>query len=250
MKKNPNPAAFRSHFALRAGRYNASASWVCDRALIAKIITAAKPLKTSVALDLAVGTGKIAAALKNRVRTVIGLDACPEMSAGSLKSVDCLVTARAQNMPFPADTFDICTCRQGLQFMDLEPTLAEIRRVLKPVGRAVSCHLTSYGGSDDAASFLIQKFRNPARKNFFAPGDLGRAARGFFSVTRGLVYITRESVRNWTSNGAISARAQQKIFRVYQGAPDSFRATHKLLFQNGDIFDSMRMEIVTAVKRK
>lgn len=249
MRKNKRAETPQSHFSKRAPKYDASARWVCDEKLISGIRALARPRKTSLVLDLAMGTGRIARAFKGRVKTVIGLDACARMSLRSRRYVDCLVLARAENMPFPDDTFDICACRQGLQFMELEQALSEIRRVLKPGGRAVLCHLTSYGGEDDKTAFLIQRLRNPARKNFFSPGDLARAAGRYFSGVRTFEYLTRESVRNWISNGAVPAGARARIMRIYKNSPAVFRKTHKVRFKNGDVFDSMRMEIITAVKK-
>ncbi len=248
MKKNLRAEPSQAHFSRRAPKYDASASWVCDEKLISKMRALARPGRTSVVLDLAIGTGRIAAAFRGRAKAVIGLDACARMSAGR-GAADCLVLARAEQMPFPDASFDICTCRQGLQFMDLERALSEIRRVLKPGGRAVLCHLTSYGGADDGTAFLVQRLRNPARKNFFSPGDLARAAGRYFSGVKTFEYITRESVWNWISNGAITAAAKARIMRAYRDAPDAFKKTHKLSFVNGDVLDSMRMEIVTAVKK-
>jgi ubiquinone/menaquinone biosynthesis C-methylase UbiE len=248
MKKNLLAVPAQAHFSKRAPKYDASARWVCDNNLISKMRALARPAKSSLVLDLAIGTGRIAAAFKGRAKAVIGLDACARMSAGR-GAADCLVLGQAEKMPFPDCSFDICTCRQGLQFMELDKALAEVRRVLKPGGRAVFCHLTSYGGADDRTSFLVQRLRNPARKNFFSPGDLARAAGKHFSGVKTIEYITRESVRNWISNGAIPASAIARIMRIYRDSPPAFRKTHNLKCAAGDVFDSMRMEIVTAVKK-
>ena len=247
IKRSPEPSI--THFSKRAGRYNASARWVLDRELISKIMRSAGSMRGAVLLDLAVGTGAIAEAFKGHAKMTVGVDICAAMSGRAAGHVDLLVYSRAEKMPFPDGSFDVCTCRQGLQFMDLQKTLSEVWRVLKPGGRAVFCHLTSYGGSDDKTSFLIQKLRNPARKNFFSPGDLARAAEKFFPRVTTVEHITRESVKNWISNGAIPAVAQARIMEVYGKSSAAFRQTHKVRFTNGDVFDSMRMEIITAVKK-
>lgn len=214
-----------------------------------KIRRAAGPLKGATLLDLAVGTGAIAGAFKGKAKMVVGVDVCPAMTGKAAGRADLFVYSRGEKMPFGDNSFGICTCRQGLQFMDLRKTLAEVHRVLKPGGRAVFCHLTSYGGVDDRTAFLTQKLRNPARKNFFSPGDLAREARKLFSRVTAAEHITRESVGNWISNGAISAAAQRRIFGVYRNAPAAFLKTHKVEFRKDDVFDSMRMEIITAVKQ-
>lgn len=248
MKTAASPEPPVSHFSKRAARYGASARWVRDRKLLSKITRAAGPLRGAALLDLAVGTGEVAGAFKGRVRLAVGVDICAAMSARAAGRVDLLVYSRAEKLPFPDGSFDICTCRQGLQFMDVGKALREVRRVLRPGGRAVFCHLTSYGGADDGTAFLTQKLRNPARRNFFSPGDLARAAEAVFARVKTQEYITRESVRAWSSNGAIPLSARKRIMAVYRNAPAGFKKTHKVDFSNGDAYDSMRMEIITAFK--
>jgi ubiquinone/menaquinone biosynthesis methyltransferase len=93
------------------------------------------------ALDLACGTGDIAARLASRGADVVGLDIthrmlqlaaprCPDVS---------FVTGDMLALPFPARTFDIVTTGYGLRNVpDIAAALAEIARVLKPRGVLLS----------------------------------------------------------------------------------------------------------------
>jgi SAM-dependent methyltransferase len=161
----------------------------------------------------------------------------------------CVLTA-AERLAFRDGTFDVCVCRQGMQFMDLGQVCPEMFRVLKPGGRAVLCHLTAYGGQDRDETFLIQKLRNPARKNFFMPEDFPRmlSAAGFSSV-ESFEYLTRESVSGWTGNAAITGDAVNRIRKVYENASEAFRKIHAVEFRDGDIFDTMKMLVVRAHKK-
>lgn len=238
-----------SHFAKRARKYNCSSHWVDDEVLIGKIRDLAQVSPRAIVLDIAIGTGKIAQAFCGRVKKIVGVDICKDMAKQAKECADKIVLTPAEKLPFGNDVFDACVCRQGLQFMVLDDVLAEIYRVLKPGGRAVLCHLTAYGKEDKDETFLIQKLRNPARKNFFMPEDIQIAlAKAGFTDIESFEYITRESVEQWIDNGAIDEDQKAQIRAVYKNSSQVFKDIHNIEFAEGDIFDSMKMVIVRARK--
>jgi ubiquinone/menaquinone biosynthesis C-methylase UbiE len=243
---NQNP---KNHFRKRAAKYDNSSRWVNDRRLIRKMLQLSGAKKSSRVLDVAIGTGKISRVFRRASGYVVGLDYCPQMISQARGSADAMVLSNAEKLPFRNNSFDICVCRQGLQFMHLDKVLSEIRRILKPSGKAVLCHLTAYGQADRKLTFLIQKLRNPARRNFFMPRDVPRALkRNRFTGIKELEYITREPVNKWINNAAISESAKEKIKEAYRKAPEDFKKIHKLRSSNGDIFDSMKMVIACGKK--
>ncbi len=238
-----------SHFRDRSGRYEQSSSWVVDEALLERIVAAAGPPVDGVVLDLATGTGLVARAFRGRAREVIGLDVSPEMTRAAHERVDRLIIAPMEDIPLPDASVDACVCRQGLQFCDLDRTLSEVARVLKPGGRVAFCHLNAYGPQDRDEAFRIQALRNPARRNFFVPGDLEAAlSRAGLPPQSTLRYLSRESVLRWIDHGAGTPEQREAILAAYRSASEPFRRAHLLEERDGDFIDTMLFLIVAAAR--
>jgi ubiquinone/menaquinone biosynthesis C-methylase UbiE len=97
-------------------------------------------------LDVACGTGMVTRLAAERVGptgAVAGLDVNPGMLAvaGSHTPPDVSIEwhqANADSMPLPDQAFDVVLCQMGLQFFTNKlAALREMRRVLKPGGRAL-----------------------------------------------------------------------------------------------------------------
>ncbi|GGS29211.1 class I SAM-dependent methyltransferase [Actinokineospora fastidiosa] len=93
-------------------------------------------------LDAGCGSGPLFAALRDRGAAVTGVDA----SAGMLElarrrlgaAADLRVADLADPLPFPDDAFDDVIASLVLHYLrDWGPTLAELRRVLRPGGRLI-----------------------------------------------------------------------------------------------------------------
>jgi demethylmenaquinone methyltransferase/2-methoxy-6-polyprenyl-1,4-benzoquinol methylase len=100
-------------------------------------------------LDVATGTGMVAAALVRRFGcSVFGLDQSPEMLAGAQAKLDSdpelaahieLVRGEAESLPFADGEFDHLTFTYLLRYVeDPGATLRELGRVVKPGGRIAS----------------------------------------------------------------------------------------------------------------
>ena len=97
-------------------------------------------------LDVACGTGvmtRLAAQRVGRNGAVAGLDVNPGMLAVARSHTppDTSIEwhqANADSMPLPDEAFDVVFCQMGLQFINSKlAALREMRRVLKPGGRAL-----------------------------------------------------------------------------------------------------------------
>jgi len=137
------PDDVRSRFAPVAANYSRSTFHAGKRGL-EEVVDLAEPKPGELALDVATGTGNAAFALAAVCGRVAGLDLTPEMLAEarriaaerSIANVD-WVLADAEALPFPDGTFDIYMVRAAPHhFPNLEQSLREAARVIKPGGRA------------------------------------------------------------------------------------------------------------------
>jgi len=121
-----------------------------------RFLKLAAPSGFAACLDIATGTADLAIGLARRApeAVVTGLDLSPEMLAVAERKIRqaglseriALVRANALALPFPDGSFDLVTCGFGLRnFPDLPQALSEMRRVLKPGGRALSLEVSRPG---------------------------------------------------------------------------------------------------------
>ena len=112
------------------------------------LVDAVAPAAGERILDVATGTGMVAAELLSRSDcTVVGLDQSRDMLAAArarfAASSDSarvqLVEGQAEELPFPDASFDAVTFTYLLRYVDDPPaTLCELARVLRPGGRIAS----------------------------------------------------------------------------------------------------------------
>ena len=104
------------------------------------LVDSVKAGADDVVLDVATGTGMVAAELARRYRCrVVGLDRSADMLTEASRrngAISGLVNARAERLPFADATFDHVTFTYLLRYVD-DPaaTMSELSRVLKPGGR-------------------------------------------------------------------------------------------------------------------
>ena len=120
------------HFGRIAGFYDRAAQFSLDEPFLGLV----SPTPESIVLDAGGGTGRVAAALRHRVRKVVVAD----LSIGMLryaagKDLTAICTP-AEHLPFPAGTFDRVIMMDALHHvLDQKQTAGELWRVLAPGGR-------------------------------------------------------------------------------------------------------------------
>ena len=185
--------AMRSYDAILARLFT---PWAHD--LIGRV----DPPRGCTALDVAAGPGTVAHILAERIGRdgrVIAADISPAMLeiarakpvAENSAPIE-WVEAPAAPLPLPDDAVDIVTCQQGLQFFpDKVAALAEMRRALRPGGRAALAVWTRvedqpFGYLRDAVANVVstevaERYPGPFMLTGEAAAEHARAA-GFENV--------------------------------------------------------------------
>ena len=139
-------AYVHSAFAAIADRYdllNTLLSFNQDRGWRRSTVSALGLGGSEAVLDLATGTGKLAREVEREIGAggrVVGIDFCEPMLRKAKVQTDCteLVLATSESLPFPDNCFDGATVGFALRNVpDMEKTLREMVRVMKPGGRVV-----------------------------------------------------------------------------------------------------------------
>ena len=150
-------------------------------------------------LDVGSGTGRLAFALADRVGpggSVDGVDAASEMVAQAERNNRrrrrpvTFTAARAQELPFPAQSFDVVTCTLALHHVAPDhraAAVAEMHRVLRPGGRVLIADFDGSGGGLTPLARLHTRHPEHARALDQA-ADLLTAA-GFTDLTRGITTV-------------------------------------------------------------
>lgn len=140
--QDQNPEFVHRAFSSIAGRYvltNHVLSLGVDVLWRRKVARRVAESSHEVILDVATGSGDLAATLRSRFpdSRIIGVDFCaPMLARARVRGLPDLLVGDGLALPFQSDSFDVVTVAYGLRNMaNWAAALAEFRRVLKPGGR-------------------------------------------------------------------------------------------------------------------
>lgn len=206
-----------SRFDLTADRYAEAAR----RRNWDDLVAWCEPAASDRVLDVAGGTGALAAALAGRVADVTVSDvseAMLEYVPGPVRTV----VARAEQLPFEDGSFDLVLCIRALHHID-SPTRAldEMARVLGAGGRIVIEDFLGDADADRARRWEeIEKLRDHGHRRLLAAGEArSRLLAEGFSVDAEEQWVETRDVASWLALAGCEGEAATRA-RELVGAPE------------------------------
>jgi SAM-dependent methyltransferase len=232
----PHLARVQERFGAIAADYRAGQARRLNRRLWLRL---ARPQRTDVALDVATGTGAVAAMLAPEVAAVVGLDASRAMLAQAREELARIEGARSillegdvASMPFLDATFDLVTCSRALHHTaDAAAVVHELARVTRPGGRLVVLDNVTYDEPSLAARHNeLETVRDPSHARTLSPGELARTVEAAgYSVTTLLVDEVLRPVATWLEDAGtderVAAALLEEVERSHRDG-DRFATAH------------------------
>lgn len=227
------PADSREQFARVAQAYRTSRTH-SDPVSLARFIDLAELRPNHRVLDVATGAGHVAMAAASRVRTVVALDITPEMLEQTrrhaaeleVRNVE-LVLADAEELPFPAASFDRVLVRSAPHhFPHLICALAEFNRVLVPGGALAVSDCSPPPVVRDWLE-VVEIGRDPSHVRSRALEEWRALLQALGFVVEHAERIEQEKdILDWFEVAAVPDRDRRRLLDYYETAP---RAVHDQL---------------------
>jgi SAM-dependent methyltransferase len=191
-------------------------------------------------LDVAGGTGALADALAGRVAEVTVSDISEPMLA-YVNAPAKAVPARAEQLPFADDSFDLVACVRALHHVD-SPTRAldEMARVVRPGGRIVIEDFLADPDPDRARRWEeIERLRDPGHRRLVAAGEVrSRLLAKGLSVDAEEQWVEDRTVASWLGLAACEGEAAKRVRELVGGPEFQIRVGRARFRRPPEISDS------------
>ena len=224
-----------------------------------KVAALLRPRREDRIVDVGTGTGHTAAYLARWSDHVTGVDPEPDMLGAARHAYGDLpglafAHGAGEALPFPDNAFDGAVARHTLHHhVDVEATLREVHRVLRPGGRLVLVDETAPDPEHAAWLERLERLRDPSHVATRALGaweDLLRRA-GFAWIVGDARTRYVLDVASWLDRMDASAATRKHVHMILREATPPVREAFEITWSGGEpSCFALPMNIVLVVKEE
>ena len=201
-----NRLTVQHEFARQADSFRARRTLFGDQRLADWMARSVALAETDAVLDVGGGAGHLDRALAGRARQFVVADLTPEMLAAGRDAAEeegaanlLFLEADAAALPFADRSFDVVWSRFAFHHMpQIEPVLAEMRRVCRPGGRIALLDVVALDDAARDAHVRLEVLRDPSHTTHFTEQQLTRTFTGAgIELTRSLATEYRMDTESW-----------------------------------------------------
>jgi len=220
-----------------------------------------KPSHDDNMLDVACGGGHMALFFAPMVRQVVASDLTMQMLKKAQEHiaeegrVDNVVfrEADAEDLPFPAGSFTLLTCRIAPHhFADVPQALREFHRVLRRGGRMAIID-TLMPSDPEIAEFFqtMEKMRNPTHIKAFSEDEWQKMILDSELILQETMIISKtHDFQEWTKTAGLNRAKVQELNKFFMDAPQKIHDYFKIESFAGEVETYTDKKLLIYAKRK
>lgn len=235
----------------RASRYDQLA-WAGHQGYLEAFLDFADLQPSDRVLEVGVGTGTVAAAVRPRVAGLTGIDHSAEMLAVARTKLPdvTLIQADLTQIPLPSGSYDRVLARSVLHHMTsgLADGVAEIYRLLAPGGRLVIGE--GIPPSPESVAHFTEVFRLKEERLVLLPEHLVQLleSQGFIDLEVATYLMPQVSIRNWLEQSNLAPALQSQLLEMHRSTPPEVQRAYRTRITVDDVLVDFTFALIKGRK--
>lgn len=240
-------------FNKRAALYE-EAKWVRDEAFLDTLVSFSELRGDECALEIGVGSGTVAARMKEHTGVLIGVDASKDMLEQAHRYLPRhhLLCCQIEDLTalFLDETFDLVYCRAVLHHLNIPRTLREMHRLIKVNGKLLVAETVAFDEEDEAFQLRFLESLHTGHTQVPTAERLSETVgQAGFAIQKSRLWLEEGvSLQNMLASTARSDREKAGIFTLFRESSEQTRSGWNVRFVDHDVLFDRRWAIILATR--
>lgn len=239
-------------FSKRTDLYE-EAKWVKDDTFLEALVAFGGLRGDECALEIGIGTGTVAAKMREHTGVLIGVDVARPMLEKAQRYLPRhhLLCCEIEHLTslFLDETFDLVYCRAVLHHVDIPRIVVEMHSLIKYGGKLLIAETVAATEEDEAFQLKFVESLHTGHTEFpTAERLLAMIKNARFEIQKHQIWLERASLQNILASTAKSDPEKAEIFTMFQEAPEQTKSWWNMLFKGDDILFDKKWAMILATK--